>query len=86
MNQIQLNINLPTYNRKEKLEECLKVLLNQSYPKDKYEIIVVDDGSTDGTKEIITEFKDNKLRYQRQENKGPGAAINTGAKMAMAAK
>lgn len=48
-----VSVIIPTYNRKVILEKCLSALLVQTYPHDKYEIIVIDDGSTDGTGEMV---------------------------------
>jgi len=72
-----------TYNRGEMLKECLDSLLYQTYPKDRYEIIVVNDGSTDGTEEILVEYQKKascKFRWFAQENKGLSVARNTGIK------
>lgn len=82
MPQVKISVIIPTYNRKERLIKCLSVLLKQNYPKEDYEIIIVDDGSTDGTKEAIAALKDVSIKYYQQKNKGPGAAINTGANIA----
>ncbi|RLI84317.1 MAG: hypothetical protein DRO98_08675, partial [Archaeoglobales archaeon] len=76
---------IPTYNRKELLKECLESLFNQSYPKDKYEIVVDNDGSTDATEELLREYEKKapcKLRWFTQQNKGPAAARNLGIKNA----
>ena len=73
-----ITIIIPTYNRKVLLKKCINSLINQSY-KD-FEIIVVDDGSTDGTKDLIKNYE--QIRYLRQENKGPGNARNLGIKNA----
>ena len=81
MNPIKVTIVIPTYNRKEMLKETLNSLFNQTYSKDKYEIIVCDDGSIDGTEEIVKELiKDSPcvLRYLKQENRGPASARNLG--------
>jgi glycosyltransferase involved in cell wall biosynthesis len=48
-----VSVIIPTYNRRAILEKCLSALLVQTYPHDKCEIIVIDDGSTDGTGEMI---------------------------------
>lgn len=74
-----VSVIIPTYNRAGFLEEALKSVLNQTYSN--LEIIVVDDGSTDNTKEVLKPFKD-KIKYFYQENKGPAAAKNTGLKSA----
>lgn len=66
---------VPTYNRKETLRQTLTALAAQDYPD--YEIIAVDDGSTDGTREMVTtEFPG--VRYLLQPNRGPAAARNRG--------
>lgn len=72
------SIILPTYNRAQLIRETLETLLNQHYPY--YEIIVVDDGSTDSTKEVVErEFIDEKkLRYYYKQNEERGAARNFG--------
>lgn len=80
-----VSVIIPTCNRKDSLKRCLISLFNQTYSVEKHEIIVVDDGSKDGTKELVSELqeiakKQNlKFRYLRQENKGPGCARNLGA-------
>jgi MoaA/NifB/PqqE/SkfB family radical SAM enzyme/predicted glycosyltransferase len=53
----KITIVIPTYNRKELLKKTLISLFNQKYPKDKYEVIVVDDGSNDDTEEMIRSLK-----------------------------
>lgn len=75
----KISIIIPTYNYARFLPEAIESVLKQTY-KD-YEIIVVDDGSTDNTKEIIDKYKD-KIRYIYQENKGLPSARNTGIKSA----
>lgn len=82
---LDLSVVIPTYNRKDVLKRCLESLFNQTYPQNKYEIIVVDDGSTDGTGDLVKELiKESacQLRYFKQENKGPAAARNVGIKNA----
>ena len=80
---MKVSVVIPTYNRKETLKQTLDALFSQSYPKDKYEIIAVDDGSTDGTKEMIDEIINKslcKIIYIRQKNQGPAVARNKGIK------
>lgn len=73
---MKFSVIIPTYNRQETLRQCLAVATNQDYPD--YEVIVVDDGSTDGTA-IMVRQEFPQVRYFRQEvNRGPAAARNRG--------
>ena len=85
MNSMGLSVIISTCNREDILKKCLNALFEQTYPKSSYEIIVVDDGSTDGTENIVKEIirkSPVKLRYFRQKNKGPAAARNIGIRNA----
>lgn len=78
---MSLSVIIPTYNRRAMVEKCLRALLDQSYDRAFYEIIIVDDGSTDGTDLFINEALKKPgpvLRCFRQEKKGPAAARNIG--------
>jgi len=80
-----LSVIIPTYNREDTLKKCLKALFKQTYSKSDYEIIVIDDGSTDGTEatvKAIIEESPVGLKYFKQENKGPAAARNVGIRNA----
>lgn len=79
---VDVSIVIPTYNRKAFLLETLASLTKQSYPATKLEVIVVDDGSTDGTHEIASEQFPFLLRYIYQSNQGSAAARNTGGRNA----
>lgn len=71
---------IPTYNRPQHLGTCLQALRYLNYPRDYYEIIVVDDGSLETLDEVVAQFKDQlNLTLLRQENAGPAAARNYGA-------
>jgi len=79
-----ISIVIPAYNRKDLLKECLDSLLDQTYPKEDYEIVVVDDGSTDGTEDMLRQMsgEHGNLRYFRQENGGMFPAWNKAASLA----
>lgn len=72
-----VSIIIPTYNRARLLPNAIRSLLSQSYAN--IEIIVIDDGSTDNTKEVLSQFKD-KLRYLESGHKGTAHARNLGMK------
>jgi glycosyltransferase involved in cell wall biosynthesis len=76
------SIIIPVYNMEEWLERCIKSVVSQTY--NELEIILVDDGSTDGSSDICKEWakKDSRIVYFKQHNAGLGAARNTGLKMA----
>jgi glycosyltransferase involved in cell wall biosynthesis len=73
-----LSIIIPTYNRKKKLAKCLKALHKQKISQESYELIIVNDGSTDETKKFLEEemnFHEN-LKALHQENSGQAKARN----------
>lgn len=78
-NMARLSVIIPTYNRKDQLALCLDRLNNQDTADSAYEVIVVDDGSTDGTDQLVKNAATNyQLKYIRQDNGGPGSARNRG--------
>ncbi len=70
------SVIIPTYNRAGFLERSINSVLQQSYPN--FELIIIDDGSTDNTEEFIKQFNDPKLHYYKKENAERGAARNFG--------
>ena len=82
-----LSVIIPTYNREEVLAKALNGYLAQSSPSLIHELIIVDDGSTDGTESLVQEFSRKSpfpVLYFRQPNKGPAAARNLGIREAHA--
>lgn len=74
------SVIIPTYNRAELLGQAIQSVLDQSF-KD-FELIVVDDYSTDNTKEIVNSFRDNRIKYiVNSHSKGVSGARNTGILM-----
>lgn len=77
-NKDLVSVVIPCYNRRDSLLACLASVLSQSYGE--LEVIVVDDGSTDGTEELFSAISDPRLRYLRYEqNRGACHARNYGA-------
>jgi glycosyltransferase involved in cell wall biosynthesis len=74
------SVIIPAYNRKQFLKLAMGSVLAQTC-KD-FELIIVDDGSTDKTQELVKSYKDKRIRYFYQENKGPAASRNRGIKEA----
>ena len=78
-----ISIVIPTYNRPEKLKECLESLTELEYSRDSYEVIVVDDGSKISLESVVENFNNQiEITLLKQKNAGPATARNTGAKQA----
>lgn len=77
---MQASVIIPAYNCEDIIERTLDALVDQDFEED-YDVIVVDDGSTDGTKEVVENYAEGeeKVKLVKQENAGPAAARNTGA-------
>ncbi len=76
-----VSVVIPTYNRAHLLGRAIQSVLDQTYRD--FELIVVDDGSTDNTEEVVEGLSDERVKYIRHEkNKGGAAARNTGIKAA----
>jgi glycosyltransferase involved in cell wall biosynthesis len=76
-----VSVVVATYNRAGLLKETIESVLRQTFQD--FELIVVDDGSTDDTEEVLRPYGD-RLRFLRQENRGPSAARNLGISLARA--
>jgi len=77
---MKISVIIPTHNRSKFLTKTINSVLNQSIEVN--EIIVIDDGSTDDTKELILSYKNDKIKYIFQNNKGVSSARNTGIGLA----
>lgn len=76
------SIVITCYNLEKYIAECINSVMTQNY--DNYEIIIVDDGSTDKSPTIILDLaqRDSRIKFVKRENGGPGAARNTGIRHA----
>ena len=78
--EISFSIIIPLYNKAPYIERAVKSVLSQDYPH--FEIIIVNDGSSDGGEKIVTKIVDERLKLVSQKNAGVSAARNTGAEEA----
>lgn len=79
---LAVSVIIPTFNRAHSLHRILGSLSRQALPLSEFEVIIVDDGSTDLTPGIAAEPRPISIKYHRQENKGSAAARNAGADLA----
>jgi peptidoglycan/xylan/chitin deacetylase (PgdA/CDA1 family)/GT2 family glycosyltransferase len=79
----ELSVIIPTYNRRDRLRRCLEALAHQTQAATDFDVIVVDDGSTDSTAEMLAHFKTPfALRVIHQPKSGQSAALKRGAEAA----
>ena len=78
----KVSILVPAYNEEKTIASTLKSLLNLDYPKDKLEIIAINDGSTDKTLEIMKKFRKYGIKIIDKPNGGKASALNAGLKKA----
>ncbi len=79
------SVIIPSFNRADEMQDLLRSVQKLEFPRERFEIVVADDGSTDNTAEIIKNFQETHsftLRYYSQKNQGPGAARNLGMRQA----
>lgn len=70
------SVIIPTYNRADFLKIAIESVLNQSFKN--FQLVIVDDGSTDRTKALINSYQDNRLLYTYSQNRGVSSARNLG--------
>ena len=75
-----ISVVIPLYNKEKSIEQSLKCVLSQEY--DDFEVVIVEDGSTDGSVGVVEAINDPRIRLIKQENGGPSMARNTGVKNA----
>jgi len=75
------SIIVPSYNRADEIQELIESIIQLNFDRNRFELVIVDDGSTDTTLDLLNEYKKgmgDSLEYYRQQNQGPGVARNTG--------
>lgn len=72
----EISVIMACYNHEKYIEEAIQSILSQSYSN--FELIVIDDGSTDKSRERIGNYDDPRIRFFKQHNRGPSSAINAG--------
>ena len=84
MSAIEISVVIPTYNRLELLKDQVNALMSQTLAEAQYEVLVVNDGSSDGTKEYLDHIQDfyDNLKVFHHGNGGPAKARNTALKVA----
>jgi len=76
----KVSIIMPTYNRARMIGRSIQSILDQTFQD--WELIIVSDGSTDNTPEVVSRFKDPRIRFFHQKNGGPASARNHGLRRA----
>ena len=76
----KISVVIPLYNKGFIISETLESLLAQTFTD--FEIVIVNDGSTDNSFEIVSQFTDSRINLFQQENKGAAAARNLGIEKA----
>ncbi|MDA0323405.1 MAG: glycosyltransferase [Verrucomicrobia bacterium] len=80
---LDFSIIVPAHRRPESLRRCLEALDGQDYPRERYEVVVVDDGSPDPLEPLVHDAtRGLRIRFERQAQQGPGPARNAGALVA----
>lgn len=80
VNTSQISVIIPLFNKEATIERAVRSVLDQTFTR--FEVIIVDDGSTDRSLELAKSFQDPRVKTVSQTNAGPGAARNKGASLA----
>ncbi|MBQ2611208.1 glycosyltransferase, partial [bacterium] len=80
MNKIKVSVIVPVYNRERYLKKCIQSIVDQTLKE--IEIIIINDGSTDNSENIVKSFDDNRIKYIKQANSGQSVCRNRGIELA----
>jgi len=79
MKKAFFSVIIPTYNRASLISRAIESVISQTF--EEWELVVIDDGSTDDTKSVVEKYKDDRIKYFYQENKERSAARNKGIEL-----
>jgi glycosyltransferase involved in cell wall biosynthesis len=79
---IKITVLMPAYNASDYISEAIESVLKQTFSD--FELLIIDDGSTDNTAEIVCSFKDSRIVFLQQKNAGIAVALNAGLRIARA--
>jgi len=80
--EIKITVLMPAYNASNYIEEAIESVLKQTFSE--FELLIIDDGSTDNTADIVRSFNDSRIVFIRQSNGGVASALNNGLQHARA--
>jgi len=77
---VKISVVMSVYNGEKYLREAIDSILSQTFHD--FEFIIIDDGSNDGSAEVVRSYTDSRIRFVQQENRGLAAALNRGVLLA----
>ena len=80
MDKALVSVVIPVYNCEQYIAECIDSVLGQTY--ENFEIIIIDDGSSDDSVKIVSEYDNDRIKLFRQNNSGSAVARNCGVEQA----
>ena len=81
MSNVLVSVIIPVYNRERFINKSIRSILDQSLNKEQYEVIVVDDGSKDGTSQILNNYSDRIKILTNNKNYGLPYSLNRGIRV-----
>ena len=79
--QPKISIIIPAYNEEKRIKDCIQSIINTNYPHNKYEIILIDDGSTDNTVQTAKQTE-KTIKIIKTKHQGKVNALNQGIQQA----
>ena len=82
MRNVDVSVIVPAYNSEAYIGRCIRSLLSQTFNKENFEIVVINDGSRDGTKKVLSPFMGDIVYLENKRNRGLPFSLNAGIKKA----